>query len=372
MKNIPELDGFRAIAITMVIFFHYGIYIGNSYVDVVAGAGWLGVPLFFIMSGFLISLPYIKKAYDQAPLPSTSNFYKKRILRIFPLYYFSLVLFVVINYIFQYRDITVDDIAKHIFFIDNFYPERLTINSVYWSLAVEIQFYILFPVIGFVLYYFSSKQKIVKAICTIAAVILASIGYRIYVCMSMDITDHDLYMKYIYCNTFANFESFGYGILAAFLFVLQKKGNPLNKHVQLVLFIFMVVCVYFVMYYSFNNGVNHLSKHPFVPVVFYSLLNILMTSMIILVLSTSNNFINKVLSLKPLVVISTLSYSLYIWHLPILYSIKFIVEKHELKFNNSTLTHICVVTLSLFLSVLLSMLTYNYIEKYFIEKNKTI
>jgi peptidoglycan/LPS O-acetylase OafA/YrhL len=368
MKNIPELDGFRCLAITMVILFHYGVYIGNNYIDAFAGTGWIGVPLFFIMSGFLISLPFIKKGYDKAPPPILTDFYKKRILRIFPLYFFSLTVFIVIHFAVNYIDnFSTFKVIYHLFFLHNFYPGEM-INSVYWSLAVEIHFYILFPLIGYFIHKKIIAGQIAQAIVGVLAVIIISFGYRMYICYYVSLVDYFVYLRYIYYNTLANLESFGYGIIAAivFVFFLRKEKNILHPVLQLTSIVALLLPLYLLMLYAFNNGVVHFVNIRFMPVFFYSGINILLTLLIILSLSTTNTLINKVLSLKPFVFISTLSYSIYIWHLPIYFSVEYLIKAY-LPNSTGTLMHILGVAASLLFTFTLSVLTYHYIEKPFLK-----
>jgi peptidoglycan/LPS O-acetylase OafA/YrhL len=101
-----------------------------------------GVNLFFVLSGFLIHYLYSKKLFDSK---QSLLFLKKRFLRIVPPYYFSILITVIGGLIIGYLTISVKDLASHLLFINNFSAETaFTIQAVYWSIAIEVQFYILY------------------------------------------------------------------------------------------------------------------------------------------------------------------------------------------------------------------------------------
>ncbi|RYE28256.1 MAG: acyltransferase, partial [Sphingobacteriales bacterium] len=108
MKRIPAIDGFRAIAILMVIAFHY---INNQLVGTTTGIGrvlyqltgfgWVGVDLFFVLSGFLIgSILLINRTSPKL----FKTFYIRRLLRIVPNYYFLLVIFLLVKSLSYFKD----------------------------------------------------------------------------------------------------------------------------------------------------------------------------------------------------------------------------------------------------------------------------
>src|SRR3979409_1142111 len=86
-RYYPVLDGIRGFAILLVVFYHNFGFINYFFF------GWLGVDLFFVLSGFLITDILLKTLTNKNYL---TNFYMRRILRIFPLYYLSLILFLII------------------------------------------------------------------------------------------------------------------------------------------------------------------------------------------------------------------------------------------------------------------------------------
>lgn len=152
-SSIAVLDGVRAIAILSVVLYHISIdsSINNiSWLDrhIVAFiySGSAGVTLFLILSGFLLFLPYIKSLLFENAWPSTWMFYVRRMLRILPAYYLSLFLIIMLE---QPQYLQPDHWKQLLlfltFFMDSAHSTFYQINSPFWTLAVEWQFYMILP-----------------------------------------------------------------------------------------------------------------------------------------------------------------------------------------------------------------------------------
>lgn len=162
-NSIRVLDGLRAIATLSVIAFHVGVLLDNNnfwdtfrypVVSAVATFGGSGVTLFFVLSGFLLFLPYARSLLFQDKWPSARQFYLKRALRIIPGYYAALLLIVLF---FQPQYLRPDHWGQLgiflIFFMDSTPATFRQLNGPFWTLAIEWQFYMLLPFIalGFLL-----------------------------------------------------------------------------------------------------------------------------------------------------------------------------------------------------------------------------
>jgi peptidoglycan/LPS O-acetylase OafA/YrhL len=137
-ERLPQLDGLRAVAVTFVMAFHF-----IPWVDRYAPLGSIGVRLFFVLSGFLITRILLASRAHPTGL-ALRSFYIRRGLRIFPLFYLVLLLAAVIN-IGPVRD----TIGWHVTYLTNAYLfQRGSWHgsiSHLWSLAVEEQFYLVWP-----------------------------------------------------------------------------------------------------------------------------------------------------------------------------------------------------------------------------------
>jgi peptidoglycan/LPS O-acetylase OafA/YrhL len=153
-KHFDVLDGIRGLAILMVVSYHTFYINPKSGVlfHVMGGineGGWMGVQIFFVLSGFLISYPFFrqKAKNDQSWYPQ--NYARRRIGKIIPPYYLSLVIFAS-YYLIRFFDPAYLRVALgYALFSPNILPSGPLFNSSYWSLIVETQFYILLPLLFF-------------------------------------------------------------------------------------------------------------------------------------------------------------------------------------------------------------------------------
>lgn len=155
MRYRPEIDGLRAIAVMFVILFHGGIFFSS---------GFIGVDIFFVISGYLItSVIYNKLIVNEFSL---SDFYTRRLWRLQP----AFLLILLISFLIALIAFLPDDLIKHsnsvkyssLFLSNNYYANHVTdyfsddanqqLLLHTWSLSIEWQFYIIFPLIVFGLY----------------------------------------------------------------------------------------------------------------------------------------------------------------------------------------------------------------------------
>src|ERR1700722_11594434 len=144
MRHSVPLDGIRAIAVILVMLFHFGYF----------AAGWVGVQVFFTLSGFLIT-SILLQAKEKSFAHFVGNFYWHRALRILPLLYFFVLVSGVVYLIFGVPSSFPVDWAWIASFTANFARMRQNdLGETYvhiWSLAVEQQFYLIWPVLIFFL-----------------------------------------------------------------------------------------------------------------------------------------------------------------------------------------------------------------------------
>jgi peptidoglycan/LPS O-acetylase OafA/YrhL len=148
LKQLPQLDGLRGVAILLVLLLHH---VGGSRLPVLGPAfriGWIGVDLFFVLSGFLITRILVSSAGCSNYF---SSFYARRALRIWPVYTLALAFaFTVAPRLGPHLafDFSAADVLVHAFYVQNVahagqygpWPLKVT-----WSLAIEEQFYLLWP-----------------------------------------------------------------------------------------------------------------------------------------------------------------------------------------------------------------------------------
>jgi peptidoglycan/LPS O-acetylase OafA/YrhL len=158
-KLVAEIDGLRFIAILSVMLFHESGHFfaahpegqtPSSLLHWVIMKGWFGVQLFFIISGFILSVPFAEHYLQGKPSVSLRKYFLRRITRLEPPYIINLLALMTLLYIKGGKPLS--ELLQHLF-ASMFYTHNLVyqkmsaINHVAWSLEIEVQFYILAPLL---------------------------------------------------------------------------------------------------------------------------------------------------------------------------------------------------------------------------------
>ena len=150
--RLGVLDGLRGIAIALVLWYHIWEISWLSpgpLLQFLPATGFIGVQLFFFLSGFVISYPFVRAMLARRPQPSWKDFAWRRFIKIVPSYVLSIAAAYAIGYAqIQPNASVLPDLVTHLLFIHTWFPLRYgTIDGVLWTLAVEVEFYCLFPLI---------------------------------------------------------------------------------------------------------------------------------------------------------------------------------------------------------------------------------
>lgn len=200
-----QLDGLRTIAVSMVMFGHWVIYPKLLSIGAFLSTG--GVDIFFVLSGFLISGILIKASDNTNKIHALKQFYIRRFLRIFPLYYLVILIGVLI---------AIPNIRQQfwwfLFYAGNIIVAKTNGTSGsfthLWSLAVEEQFYIFFP---FIVFFVPKKNRLISfSLMIVMSVLCRAIIYLVYK-QNINIA------WWMHSLTFCCLDSFGLGALLAYL-----------------------------------------------------------------------------------------------------------------------------------------------------------
>jgi peptidoglycan/LPS O-acetylase OafA/YrhL len=214
------VDGLRGIAILLVLIYHTWLFswltpeltvLGHSVpVDVVARSGYLGVELFFAISGFVLFFPHAEFALHGGALPGLRDFAYRRFIKIVPSYVLALAATAVVAapLFHSARDLAAA-LANHIFFAQNSWNDAFgPVNSVFWSLAIEVQFYLFFPAIA--------RAFRRRPLLAAALMIALALGYRyatVNCCLQTETVERQLP---------AFLDVFALGMLAAYAVVFLR------------------------------------------------------------------------------------------------------------------------------------------------------
>ena len=197
---IPEVDGLRFLAILAVVFHHLvSIYLpatgrvakiattadwfgaaGESWFIRAAYCGHFGVNLFFVISGFILAIPFVKRAFHDQPQPNLRSYYWRRVTRIEPPYIICLVVYL----LFKWHDgndisgLMPNFLASSLYLHGPIYGRESTINGVAWSLEVEIQFYLIVP---FLMRGFNLRDSRFRRGSLLVAIIIFGLFSQMYI-----------------------------------------------------------------------------------------------------------------------------------------------------------------------------------------------
>jgi peptidoglycan/LPS O-acetylase OafA/YrhL len=235
VREIAALDGLRAVAVLLVMMVHCCFETDRQTTDpqlkhwlhftrYIWGFGGTGVHLFFVLSGFLLFLPYAQAALGRRDFPSTGRFYLRRILRIVPAYWASLLILLLVIPILFFRTnapklFDWSDFGLHLILLHNWSAATYnSLNGVYWTLAVEFQFYLLLPLIGACAVWLmrggSRNLAITFALALLAsgpAINLLKIGIKHF---AAKFESHTTLLE-----MFGYLSVFGLGIIASFIYI---------------------------------------------------------------------------------------------------------------------------------------------------------
>lgn len=362
----PNLNGLRLIAALLVIVHHieqlkyiYGMpnNFSSSFVQII---GELGVILFFVLSGFLITYLLLEEEKRTNTI-AVKNFYLRRILRIWPLYFFivALALFVLPNIpIFllpEYDKATIYEnlpakIFLYVFFLPNLVSPLLGVvpyASLLWSIGTEEQFYLIWPPI---LKFFTKYRMALMFVILIGYLIFARALY----------SDRTNFLQYKYeINAF--WQSFNIASMAIggfFALLLHSKHAALKLFLNKYLFYFALVFTTMMLYrgvYFPHITVNDL-PFPYLYKEFYS---IWFGIIILNFAANKDNLIS--LEGRPIHYLGKISYGLYMYH-----TIAIVLALQTTVWLGAPVDAL-LYPLSLALTVLLAGLSYKYFESYFLN-----
>jgi peptidoglycan/LPS O-acetylase OafA/YrhL len=347
----PALDGLRGIAIILVVLFHnFGFF--NHFVF-----GWLGVDLFFVLSGFLITNILLNAIGKEHYL---RNFYFKRILRIFPLYYSVLIVTIFLlpqiaslKSTFQYY---INSQIWFWFFLENWLfaltpLERTNFLNHFWSLAVEEQFYLVWPfIILFV-------RKLGKLLVLMGALLFLILTVRIIVW-----EHHIETLHYTSLYTFTRIDGICIGSMLAL--TIKIDVGFLGRHSGLLALLLAVANFTF-----FLLNRMHAYSFPFFPFLGYTTCAVIFALIVYEAVIGKNGVVNKILSTRVLKFFGKVSFGLYVFHWPIYVSLnsRFIqVFRIELNTPDPVCRFLSSVVCTM-IGFCLSVLSYYFFESKFLK-----
>lgn len=352
----PNLNGVRAIAALMVVVAHIELDkqgFGLRKLDFLAlsNFGRVGVSIFFALSGFLITYLLLeeKRNFNKVSFP---NFYIRRILRIWPLYYFLVLIGLVVNWP------DAKPFGLSIFFLPNLAFALKLLPAIFdpiWSIGTEEQFYIFHPHF----FRFKTTRQIFNALFIFMVLFLAMVQIIRHFQHANDWIGALAILTY-----YMRFDNMMLGALVAvlyyntkyndFKFRFQRLFNLMfNKYVQVLISVALLIVIYFYITYHFAEG---------------DLLIAGLSALLIVNLCQMETSIYT-LSNKKLMFVGEVSYGIYLLHKFPVHVVQWFVKNH-MPAMNFVVENLFIYVVSFALSIALAAVSYYNLEKYFLNLKK--
>jgi peptidoglycan/LPS O-acetylase OafA/YrhL len=307
------LTGIRGVAALWVFAYHLWqvtgagqLRVGGLDLAAFAATGHLGVDLFFVLSGFLLGMPFVRARMGHAVAPSIGRFWRHRIRRVLPAYWFQLsVLLMVAAIASGESPIGWGEGLLHLALAFNVIANESLLNPVWWSLPVEWNFYLILPLLALGLARGSGRPWLVPA------AILFALGFRLACWASVFVLgDTDASFARWIIQLPARVDQFAIGIGAAWLAVRRggRPGAAFGIAGLAAILVGAPVLASLGNYIVAGNLPAILVVNPLVALAFAAL---------VLAASAGDGTVARGLANRWLVRAGTISYSLYLWHLPV-------------------------------------------------------
>ena len=357
MKYRSEIDGLRGLSVLSVVLYHAKLNIFGYHLF---KGGFLGVDIFFVITGFLITTLLLEE-HQKTKTINILNFYERRIRRLVP----NLLVIILVASVFSAYFLDPAKLIEYsesvffsLFFLANvyfhyfgdFYGHHVNLLKPLlhlWSLGIEEQYYIFFPIVLLAIFrYF--KNHLLKFLLTgfLLSLIFAFLASQ----------GHSQFNFYMLPGRVWEILT---GSICAY-FIFKKKQNKIKSTLlghNYLKISFLLIILSFIFFEVDSNIYNHPSLITLIPVI---------SAVLIIFISEKkeNNFVINFLNSKPLVYLGLISYSLYLWHFVIFSTIR--NSEYNLLFEENLIFKILIIILS----IILANFTYVNIEKTYRDKNK--
>lgn len=349
----PALDGLRGIGCVLVVVYHNFPFI-HEYLFF----GWLAMDIFFVLSGFLITDILLNTFGEKNFL---KNFYVRRLLRVFPLYYTSLVLFLLVLPHVQGLPIRLD------YFVDNqawfwtftqnwlmiFFAGKgqYALNHL-WSMAVEEQFYLLWPLVVV----FVKRPRLLFSMLALLLVAVIVLRFWLWVEKIEGLAYYNLY-------TFTRIDGICVGCMVA---LLQKINRDfLGKYMAWVV---MAFAAFNFIFYLVNLQFG--DSFPYLALVGFSTFSMIFGLLVYVIVNRRSAFFTAVFDIALLKFLGRISYGTYIFHWPLYLIVHPFLYQWTATGLSSTGAQLFTSVTATVLAYTLGYLSYRYFEMRFLRLKK--
>lgn len=355
---IPEIDGLRFIAIVSVVLYHLSGFLSEKYVNQnvdsldysflkhLLSHGHLGVPLFFAISGFILGMPFAKYHLMNGNQISLKKYFLRRLTRLEPPYILIMTI-LLFGAVYVAKTVSLSNgiesyLSSIIYSHNIIYPGILPkLNVVAWSLEVEVQFYIIAPLMA---YLFSVKSTSIRRLSLI------------FIAVFFIFINHFNLSPLHFINLVNYFQYFLVGFLLADLYVTNSTLLPKTKYDSIIgLFLFLII-------WLFDHGDFNTNSQKFI----WELIQLVSIFLLYYYVLFHNIF--KFISIRLITNIGGMCYSIYLLHYPIISMFGNPILKYS--FSKYTLVNISIYSSILIMLIIsISSIFFLLVERPCMDKD---
>jgi len=322
--GMPALTGLRGMAALWVLVYHAWVAASPRAIvvelfgepvraHVFFSIGWAGVHVLFVLSGFLLTLPYARANAGIAPRPRTGRYFIRRIARVFPAYYVQLLLLVLMAFVTT-GALLVNQANVVQYLLMLFIPEPLGINAphavngVWWTLPIELSFYLVLPLIAR-----WADQRRVYAL--LAAAMASMMAWRFFVA---NVIQPDSAAAVWMYQLPGSMDTFALGMLGAVLHVQFTAGNAASVDLRRWPYrLLWITPVAFVLLGSWMA--REYERYWIGAPILYLWTPLFGAAVLVVILNCAapRACLDTLLGNRAVFYLGTVSYGLYLWHQPI-------------------------------------------------------
>jgi len=358
-SHLPQLDGLRFVAFLLVFIHNAPFLEKNRLWSALHNHGWIGVDLFFCLSAYLLTNILVDEVNINGKI-NIKNFYFRRILRIWPLYflYIALALWLSIKQTgwdrLPFHLAGLFTFSFNIFFIVLF-PKAIVLLVHLWSISYESQFYFVIP---WVIQIIKPLSRKTTWIILGFFIIVFSMIRVLFVYFSVD-------YPAIYVLPVTRFEPLLFGIMLG-LGILDRLFEKIPNSLLYIL----LIAALFALSHLPNIYENDWGQIAIYPVSGWIALIILA-----LTVRKQKGVLQTVLAFSPIRNLGRISYGLYMFHLVGISTTNKLLSTINIYEGSSPSRIIMLVSFSLILTILMALISFNYFERFFLsakDKYKTV
>lgn len=320
-QHYRALTGVRGWAALWVLLYHawvaavprrINLPLGDWTLDLTPffSVGWAGVPIFFVLSGFLLAMPFAAWQAGERERPALGRYFFRRVFRVFPAYYAQLVLLLLLALVVD-GQVPLDDIGaawRHLLML--FVPPPLgtkPINLVWWTLPIEFSFYLVLPLLALLLR--PSRWWLLLATVVGAMLVWRSVSVALLPANVVQVSQMAYQLP-------GSLDSFGLGMLGAGLYVNRTRlglGQLSYRHLATITvsaLLVVVAAMYWVHVQYLDYWTHSLIFYTWTPVFGTAIAALLFASV------SGCRLANWLFGNRVMVFLGLISYSVYLWHYP--------------------------------------------------------